>query len=162
MKTKNIYRITNEQRKIHIDSEIKKAIKNAIDLTLKEEGVEKNCEVSIVFTNNKKIRLLNKEARGIDKPTDVLSFPIMSNDDELGDIDISTGNIILGDIVISVEQAQKQSELYGHSLLREMAFLSVHSTLHLLGYDHEVSKEDEKYMNTKQEDILSKLGITRG
>ena len=158
---KNTYKIINEQRKIHIDKEIRKAIKDAIDLTLFEEGVDKKCEISIVFTNNKKIHILNKEARGVDKATDVLSFPIISEDDSIGDLDITTGNLILGDIVISVEKAQEQATTYGHSLKREMAFLSVHSTLHLLGYDHETSKEDEEYMFNKQEEILTKLGITR-
>lgn len=158
---RNVYKITNEQRKIHIDNDIKKAIKDSIDLTLATEKVDKKCEVSIVFTNNKKIHILNLESRGVDRPTDVLSFPIISDDDSIGDIDIATGNLILGDIVISVEKAQEQAFAYGHSLKREMAFLAVHSTLHLLGYDHEVSKEDEKYMNEKQEEILSKLGITR-
>lgn len=159
--SKNVYRIINEQRLIHIEPEIKKAMKDAIDLTLKEENIENKCEISIVLTNNKKIHVLNKEARGVDRATDVLSFPIISDDDSIGDIDIGTGNLILGDIVISAERAKEQSEMYGHSLKREMAFLCVHSTLHLLGYDHETSKEDEIYMNEKQEEILTKLNITR-
>ena len=158
---KNTYKIINEQRKVYVDKEIRKAIKDAIDLTLLTEGIDKKCEISIVFTNNKKIHVLNREARGVDKATDVLSFPIISDDDSIGDIDIATGNLILGDIVISVEKAQEQALTYGHSLKREMAFLSVHSTLHLLGYDHELSKEDEEYMFNKQEEILNKLGITR-
>jgi len=107
--------------------------------------------VSITFTDNESIRELNREYRDIDRATDVLSFPM---DDE-GD------DVVLGDIVISLERAKEQAIEYGHSLEREISFLCVHSTLHLLGYDHETGEEDEKEMFMKQEEILKILGQNR-
>lgn len=103
--------------------------------------------------------------RGIDSATDVLSFPMCSFDGN-GDIidadfDFDGDVILLGDIVISAEKAREQSQSYGHSFLREIVFLTVHSMLHLLGYDHVNSEEEERIMFAKQEEILQSLGITR-
>ena len=111
--------------------------------------------------NNAKIHELNREYREKDRPTDVLSFPMWEKE-ELDDGTALDGHAVtLGDIIISAEKAQAQAQEYGHSIEREIAFLSVHSTLHLLGYDHEVSEEDEKYMNQKQEEALIKIGLPR-
>lgn len=115
--------------------------------------------------DNAAIQELNREQRGIDRPTDVLSFPMLYFD-ENGDIidsdyDSDGDLLLLGDIVISAERARQQAEEYGHGFVREMAFLTVHSMLHLLGYDHVDDPEGERIMFAKQEEILSKLGITR-
>lgn len=145
------YYITNEQEKTDFLPEYEDLIKKAVEGTLEYEGVESNCEVSVTFTDNENIRELNREYRNIDRATDVLSFPM----DEEGD------EVVLGDIVISLARAKEQAEEYGHSLEREISFLCVHSVLHLLGYDHETGEEDEKEMFGKQEEILNKIGQTR-
>jgi probable rRNA maturation factor len=158
---RNSIAITNEQNKIVITPETKKLIRSAISRTLKSEEFEGPAEVSVVITDNERIHELNKEYRDVDRPTDVLSFPVISDDDSVGDKDFVTGRIIIGDIVISAEKAYEQAKEYGHSVDREIAFLSVHSTLHLLGYDHERSKEEDDYMNNKQEEILAGMGLPR-
>lgn len=145
------YYISNEQEKIAYKPEYEELIKQAVEGTLKYEGFEKNCEVSVTFTDNENIRILNKEYRDIDRETDVLSFPMDDEGDE----------VVLGDIVISLEKALEQSESYGHSLEREISFLCVHSCLHLLGYDHETGEDDEKEMFKKQDEILLSIGQTR-
>ncbi len=158
---KNKIYFTNKQDKIKITFGIRSLIKKAILATLKEEDFPAAAEVSVSFVDNAEIHELNREYREKDRPTDVLSFPMWEAED------IEEGNyedghaVMLGDIVLSVEKAQAQAEEYGHSLRRELAFLSVHSTLHLLGYDHETSEEDDKYMNEKQEEILIKIGVPR-
>ena len=129
------------------------------------ENCDFDAQVSVTICNNEEIREINREQRDIDKATDVLSFPMLFFD-ENGDVidsdfDMDGDLVILGDIVISAEQAQKQAEEYGHSFKREMAFLTVHSMLHLLGYDHVTSEEDEKIMFAKQDEILNLLGILR-
>lgn len=145
------YYITNEQEKTEFLPEYESLVKKAVEAALSYEGWEYDCEVSITFTDNESIRELNREYRDIDRPTDVLSFPM---DDE-GD------GSVLGDIVISLERAMEQAEEYGHSLEREISFLTVHSCLHLLGYDHETGEEDEKEMFGKQEAILQTIGQLR-
>ncbi|HHT38820.1 MAG TPA: rRNA maturation RNase YbeY [Mollicutes bacterium] len=110
---------------------------------------------SIIFIDDKKMRELNKQYRKIDKSTDVLSFAFEDNED------LSEGTIrMLGEIYISVDRAREQAELYGHSYLRELAFLMIHGFLHLLGYDH-MNDDDEKKMFDRQEVILNEFGITR-
>ena len=136
-----------------------------------------NLKVSIIliliilsFFNNllktyDNLKELNKETRNKDAVTDVLSFPMLEADEDgtliIYDEDIVDDCVLLGDIVISAERAVDQSEEYGHSLIREICFLAVHSALHLLGYDHERSESEEKLQFEKQEEILSSLGITR-
>ncbi len=155
----------NEQAKEEITAEIEAAVERCIKAVLEYESCDFDAEVSLTYTDDEQIRTLNREERGIDRATDVLSFP-MCNFDENGDIidadfDFDGDVILLGDIVISVERAREQAESYGHSFRREIAFLTVHSMLHLLGYDHVNSDEEEKIMFSKQEEILTKLGITR-
>lgn len=130
-------------------------VRKAILSTLKYEDVEAKCEVSVTFTDNEGIRALNKEYRNIDRATDVLSFPLVNYDEgeELED------EVMLGDIVLSLERAREQAEEFGHSFERECAFLCVHSTLHLLGYDHEISDEDDADMRRRQRDIMKKMGL---
>lgn len=146
--------ITNEQDKVEVSSELKKLIVNACVAALEYENFEKKCEISITLTDDENIHSLNSEYRGIDRPTDVLSFPIFDEND-LGT------KTVLGDIVISLERAVAQSKEYNHSFEREVAFLCVHSMLHLLGYDHEEGKAMESEMFSKQEDILSSIGLAR-
>ena len=128
------------------------------------------CEVNLMLTDNDTIHEINKEQREIDRPTDVLSFP-MAEYEQPADFskieedpmafDPESGEFLLGDIVISIDHAVMQARDYGHSLRREIAFLCVHSVLHLLGYDHVTSDEDERIMFDKQREILGSMGITR-
>lgn len=127
-------------------------------------------EISILLTDNEGIKKINQEFRNVDAPTDVLSFP-MADYDEPGDFsemedskdeyfNPDTGELMLGDIIISVDKVLEQAEKYGHSKERELAFLTAHSMLHLVGYDHMV-EEERRIMEQKQEDILQLLGIVR-
>lgn len=156
--------IYNRQKVRQIPRETIKLIEKAVRLCVKRSCFEVPCEVYITLTDNEGIRQLNREQRGIDKPTDVLSFPLLDYSDgkpliEAGDIDPDSGMVCLGDIIISVEKALEQADEYGHSREREFAFLAVHGTLHLLGYDHE-SKDDESIMFSMQESILDEMGLT--
>ncbi|BEU88013.1 rRNA maturation RNase YbeY [Selenomonas sp. TAMA-11512] len=114
-------------------------------------------EVSITLTNDAYIHTVNREYRGIDRPTDVISFALQESEEpEITD----EGYVTLGDILISVERAEAQASEYGHSLRRELAFLTVHGMLHLLGFDH-IEEEDRREMEAAQTEIIEKLGITR-
>lgn len=157
--------IENEQEKVEISNDIEKTIEAVIEYTLKYEECDFDAEVSVTIVDNDSIREINHDTRNIDAPTDVLSFPMLYFD-ENGDIidsdfDMDGDNLILGDIVISAERALEQAKEFGHSFRREIAFLTVHSMLHLLGYDHVEDPEGEKIMFGKQEEILNELGITR-
>ena len=116
-------------------------------------------EISVTFVDNSRIHELNREYRGKDSATDVLSFPLGENGEY--DIDEDNGCKLLGDIVISMERAMEQAELYGHSLQREVAYLTVHSMLHLLGYDHEAGGLEAVRMREKEEAVLIQLGLPR-
>lgn len=141
------------------NNEYNKIILKVLKTCFKEENLEnKNLYVNVVLTDAKNIKQINKEHRGIDKETDVLSFP-MFEPDELENLNQSTEDI-LGDMVISIEQVKKQAEEYGHSFERELAYMVVHSFYHLLGYDHMV-EEDKQVMREKEELILEKLNIRR-
>lgn len=129
-------------------------LKKVIKRTLKHEKIE-NAYFSIIFVNNEEIKALNKDYRGIDKVTDVISFALEDNEDL-----IKNDTRVLGDIYICIPRALEQAENYGHSIKRELAFLTVHGLLHLLGYDH-MEKEEEKEMFALQELILNEEGITR-
>ena len=140
--------------------------RRAIKATLQEEGIEIPVEINVLVSDDKGIQEINCEHRGKDKPTDVLSFPngnyipgaFTANET---DIDPETGCLHLGDIVLSSERATNQAEEYGHDTSREIAYLMVHSTLHLLGYDHETSTEAQEQMRDREEHILGTLGLTR-
>lgn len=150
---------SNSQKMYKITPQLRALIKRCCEQTLTFEDIDDNAQVSVSFVDNDEIHALNKEYRNVDRSTDVLSFPL--GDENGFDVDNSSNAILLGDIVISVEKAIAQAEEYGHSTEREIAFLTVHSMLHLLGYDHETSEQDEKDMFARQEEILSQLGITR-
>ncbi len=145
------------------------------ELSLLEQVLEKGAElerlpfqaeVGLSFVDNEEIRTLNREQRGMDRATDVLSFPMLeltpgeATAPGPEETDPETGRVYLGDIVISTERAQEQAEEYGHSLQRELAFLTIHSLLHLLGYDH-MEEEERKQMRSREEAVLSALGLTR-
>ena len=140
-----------------------------INAVLTSEGCPFDTEVNLLITDNESIREYNRNMRDIDSPTDVLSFPGLDfvtpgvykiTGDEADHIDPETGLIILGDIIISADRVISQAEDYGHSTLREFAFLVAHSMLHLSGYDH-MSEDEASIMEKKQEDILKGLGINR-
>lgn len=155
----------NEQDKLKIDEGITDTIKAVIIKTLEEEECDFEAEVSVTIVDMAKIREINRSERNIDSPTDVLSFPMLEFDEKGGivdpEFDMDGDKLLLGDIVICAEKAAEQAEEYGHSFRREIAFLTVHSMLHLLGYDH-MEKEEEAVMFARQEEILDKMGITRG
>lgn len=149
-----------------LDNIITTVIEEAIDF----QNCPYECEVNVSIVDNAYIHELNRESRGIDRPTDVLSFPMV--DFELpGDLSVAeknpeeyfnpdTGELLLGDIIISLERAEAQAEEYGHSLKREIAFLTAHSMLHLFGYDH-MTDEERIQMEEMQEEILERKGYTR-
>ncbi|MGN0577504.1 MAG: rRNA maturation RNase YbeY [Ruminiclostridium sp.] len=151
---------SNRQKNVPVTKELRTLIKKCCLETLYEEGYKGSFEVSVTFTDNRGIREINKEYRGIDKETDVLSFPA-TDAGESFTRSRETGCFILGDIVLSLEKAVSQAQEYGHSFEREAAFLTVHSMLHLLGYDHVNSEEEEREMFGKQEIILEAMGISR-
>ena len=150
----------NDQSKIELTAQLRNTVKKAINAALDYQEIDFPVEISLTFTDNERIHELNKEYRGKDAPTDVLSFPMFENG-EIEYDDESDEPCAIGDIVISLEKAVEQAEEYGHSLEREAAFLAVHSVLHLLGFDHEVSEEDDEYMKESAEEILSSIGLRR-
>ncbi len=147
----------NSQKFYKITPEIKKTVKDAVSSALSYENFNEKAEVNVTFTDDEQIRVLNNDFRGIDRSTDVLSFPLGEN----GEYDVNPENnaLMLGDVVISTEHALNQGELYGHGIIREFAFLTVHSILHLLGYDHINSEEEETVMRKKQTEILENMGL---
>ena len=151
--------ITNRQKDVKIPSGIRLLIRRCCHAVLATEGFEGPAEVSVSFVNNEQIRELNNEFRHKDAATDVLSFPLGENG--VYDINEETGAYQLGDVVISVPKAMEQAEQYGHSLQREMGFLTVHSMLHLLGYDHEAGGLEALRMREKEVTVMSKLGLAR-
>lgn len=152
----------NDQGKLPVTYRLKMLIRAAVEATLDYEQYGNPAEVSVTFTDNEKIRALNRKFRGIDRPTDVLSFPLFDYTGEQKEPPVDELVGMLGDIVISLEQAGKQAEEYGHGFEREAAFLCVHSMLHLLGYDHETGEEDEADMRRRQSEILSRMGLGVG
>ena len=140
-----------------VDYELKLAVRRAIEATLEYEAFQFDAQVSVTFCSNEYIRELNKKFRNVDKHTDVLSFPLYDN----GDFDLAEciSGAMLGDIVISIERAKEQAREVGNSFLKEVAFLTVHSMLHLLGYDHERSSEDDELQCRIQREICEGLEI---
>ncbi|MBR1863158.1 MAG: rRNA maturation RNase YbeY [Ruminococcus sp.] len=151
--------ITNNQTEVKIPVGIRMLVRRCCHAVGEYEKFTDDFEVSVSFVNDKQIHELNLQHRGIDRSTDVLSFPLGENG--VYDINYETGAAVLGDIVISLETACRQAQIYGHSLEREVGFLTVHSMLHLFGYDHEESSLQERIMREKEEAILANLGISR-
>ena len=157
--------IENEQDKLEFTQELEKIVQTAVSTTLDViGGADTDFEVSILITDDEGIHEINRDYREIDSPTDVLSFPILEFDEdgvmleESGDYDGDF--LLLGDIVISLERAAKQAEEYGHSLMREVGFLTVHSTLHLLGFDH-MEEPFTSVMQGREREIMEKMSLTR-
>lgn len=150
-----------------VDSELTALLKRAVRATLDAERVEMQCEVNILYTDDNAIKKLNHAQRGIDEATDVLSFPYVDAipGEPLSvhetDLDPATGAVMLGEIVLSVERARAQAAEYGHSVEREGAYLTVHSVLHLLGYDHEADEQCRAVMREREEYVMSLLNLER-
>ncbi len=149
--------IVNKEKGITLPDNYRALIRKACNTALKYEGFTDKAEINVTLVNDAEIKDLNREFRDIDNSTDVLSFPL--GEDGVYDINPETDALMLGDIVISLEHAVSQAELYGHSIDRELAFLTVHSMLHLLGYDHVNNENEEKEMFARQEEILIKMGL---
>ncbi|MGL4774070.1 MAG: rRNA maturation RNase YbeY [Clostridium sp.] len=163
--------IENEQNKIEVTKEFERKVEEVILFALMEEEVENLCEVSVIFVDNDEIKRINGETRGKDMITDVLSFPMLDYPERkvfkevykeysFSQSDLNGEELVLGDIVLCLERALEQSVEYNHSFEREAFYLTVHSVLHLLGYDH-MDEQDKKIMRTREEEILNKLSITR-
>ena len=144
-----------------VKEEDQQLIESLLQYAAKAEGITDECELSVTFVDNEAIRQINREYRGKDAPTDVISLAM----EEMGEDEIEIVGAdmprMLGDIIISVDRTKEQAEEYGHSFQRELGFLALHGFLHLLGYDH-IEKEDEIVMFTKQKDILERYGLSRG
>jgi len=163
--------VDNRQSKLEVNDNLIEKLTKVIEFALKEEEVHVKCEVSLVFVDNDQIKEINNDTRKINKETDVLSFPMleyenrkvfkeMYKDYKFSQSDFDGEELVLGDIVISLEKALEQSKEFNHSYERESSYLVIHSVLHLLGYDH--MEEDEKeVMRSREEEILNKLNITR-
>ena len=150
--------ITDSQKKVRIPTGLRMLVRRACIATLREEEFKGNAEVNVTFVDDEEIRRMNREFREIDSPTDVLSFPM--GEDGVYDTNPDTGSKILGDVVISLERAQNQAQEFGHSLEREVCYLTVHSMLHLLGYDHMEPKE-KAVMRMKEETVMKHIGLER-
>jgi len=151
--------ILNQQNKVKVPTGVRMLIRRCCHAVLELEKFEGSAEVSVSFVDNEQIHKLNKEYRDIDKPTDVLSFPLGENGKY--DKNPDTDAFMLGDIVISVEKAIEQAEEYGHTLQREIGYLTVHSMLHLMGYDHVDGGVEAVRMREKEENVLTNLGLKR-
>ena len=161
----------NRQNQIEVTDEFIKELEKVCMYALEKEEVKQKCQISLLFVNNDEIREINKETRNIDKATDVLSFPMLDYPkgklfkdvykDKVFDVMYMDGDeLVLGDMVLSLERAMEQSIEYNHSFKREVCYLIVHSILHLLGYDH-MEEEEAKVMEAKQKEILEILSIGR-
>ncbi|HHV19065.1 MAG TPA: rRNA maturation RNase YbeY [Thermoanaerobacterales bacterium] len=153
--------ISNLQKKIDVTQSLEELMTKAVNITLSAQRISKNVEVSIALVDDDYIQKLNKKYRGLDAPTDVLSFAMRETVPEGNDSFEYFEEELLGDVVISLERARVQAVEYGHSFERETGFLVVHGMLHLLGYDHEVD-EEKNVMRQKEEEILKTMDLTRG
>lgn len=152
--------LIDNRTNFELTDEIKETLEKVCLKSLQYEEFNEDCEISLSIVTNEEIHDINKQFRNIDSPTDVLSFPQLTFEEgEEADVN-ENGEIVLGDIIISIDRAKEQAEEYGHSLKRELAFLSVHSMLHLMGYDHMVPEEEED-MFRRQKEILIEAGIPR-
>jgi len=161
----------DRQSNICIENNLVETIDRVIDFALKIENMQEDYEVSIIFVDNQSIKKLNNDFRHIDKETDVLSFPMLEypegkvykevyNNVHLDDSFYDDERLVLGDIALSLEKALEQSKEYGHSFEREVTYLTVHSVLHLLGYDH-MEESDKVIMRNREEEILRNFNLQR-
>lgn len=161
----------NRQNKMEVTDELINIINEVCEQSLKAEEMNVPYQISLLFVDNEEIREINRDTRGIDKATDVLSFPMLDypqnkvfkevyKNTKFNEIYLDGDELVLGDMVLSLERAKEQSIEYNHSFNREVCYLVVHSILHLLGYDH-MEEEEKKVMRKREEEILGKLNITR-
>lgn len=151
--------IDNQQNVMKIPTGVRMLVRRCCKAVLLNEGFTDLAEISVTFVDDETIHQLNKKHRNIDKSTDVLSFPM--GEDGNYPVNHDTGAKVLGDIIISIEHAYDQAEKYGHTLQREIGFLTVHSLLHLLGYDHEDGGLEMVKMREKEEAVLTSIGLKR-
>lgn len=149
--------IDNRQKAVKIPTGLRMLVRRCCNAVLRMEKFEGPAEISVIFVDNEQIHKLNMQYRKKDTDTDVLSFPMGENG--VYDINHSTGAKILGDIVISMEKAVEQAKRYGHGLEREVGYLTAHSMLHLLGYDHEKGGLQKVRMREKEEQVMTELGL---
>ena len=147
----------NRQRKEKVDDALRELVRRALTAAFEYEGVDGDAEVSVTFVSDAGIRKYNREYRGIDRVTDVLSFPQFA---DLAEEIPEVGEICLGDVVICKDKAEEQAQEFGHAFEREIIYLFVHSVLHLLGYDHE-AEADKKIMRQREEEIMQYMEIPR-
>ncbi|MBE6796129.1 MAG: rRNA maturation RNase YbeY [Ruminococcaceae bacterium] len=159
MKEKIKVIIANDQKDVKIPTGVRLLVRRCCNAVLTYEGFGEPAEISVTFVDDDTIHELNRQHRNVDSSTDVLSFPLGENG--VYDKNLETGACLLGDIVISVPTAVRQAETYGHSLQREIGFLTVHSMLHLLGYDHVNGGIEAVRMREKEERVLTELGLKR-
>jgi len=148
--------IDNRQKAVKIPTGLRMLVRRCCNAVLRMEHFTESAEISVIFVDNDQIHKLNIQYRDVDAPTDVLSFPM--GEDGVYDTDYSNGAKVLGDIVISMEKAVEQAERYGHGLEREVGYLTAHSMLHLLGYDHEEGIQ-RVHMREKEEQVMAELGL---
>ncbi len=151
--------IENRQKAVKIPTGLRMLIRRCCHAALELEGVDGCAQVDVTLVDNETIHKINLEQRGIDSPTDVLSFPLGEN----GEFEIhpETGEKLIGNIVLSLEQAQKQAKDFGHSFNREVGYLTVHSMFHLLGYDHVNGGLEAVHMREKEETVMAQIGLSR-
>lgn len=163
--------VDNRQEEMEVSDEFTNHLEKVIEFALKEEEVNIPSEISLLFVDNEEIREINNETRNIDRATDVLSFPMLDypekkvfkevyTENDFSKADFDGDDLVLGDIVLSLERALEQSKEYNHSYEREASYLVVHSVLHLLGYDH-MEDDDKVKMRKREEEILTALDIRR-
>ena len=145
-------------------ADIQRLIRRSIETALETENVQTPCSVSVLLTDDRQIHEINLEQRGVDAPTDVLSFPMNeltpgAFDPDACEWDYETDRAMLGDMVISMERCAEQAETYGHSFAHEVSYLTVHSVLHLLGYDHVDEGEDKRRMRAREKEIMRLLDV---
>lgn len=151
--------IENRQKAVKIPSGMRLLVRRCCNATLVEENFEGSAEVNVTFVDDAQIKALNLQYRKKDASTDVLSFPMGENGKF--DLDPDTGAYVLGDIVVSLEHAVAQAEKFGHSLQREVGYLTVHSMLHILGYDHVNGGIEAMHMREREEQVMVALGLER-
>ena len=151
--------IKNNQNAVKIPTGVRLLLRRCCNAVLIMEGFTDSAEISITFVDEEQIHLLNKEHRNVDRPTDVLSFPLGENGQY--DVNPENGAKMLGDIVLNVSRVVRQAEEFGHSFRREIAYLTAHSMLHLLGYDHESGGIESVHMREKEEEVMNQLGLPR-
>ncbi len=151
--------IKNNQKEVKIPTGIRLLLRRCCNAVLIMENFSDSAEISVTFVDEEQIHILNREHRGVDRATDVLSFPLGENGEY--DVNPENGAKMLGDIVLNIPRVVQQAEEFGHSFQREIAYLTAHSMLHLLGYDHVAGGIESVHMREKEEEVMKQLGLPR-